>query len=222
MAIDTRSLLTVALESHATVLRLDVSNGQMTDDAPPMSDRALVEAVLAGAPGAFERLVREHQAVCWHIVLKLVRHPEDARDLCQDVFLRVHRYLHQYRHDSSLKTWVGRVAYTCALRHLERRRLPLELELAGDEGAAQIDAIDSGEDVHARASQAQIDAIVQAQMRRLPPIQNLLLTLYHLDELTIPEITAMTGLPSGTVKSHLSRARARLRDGLAITLGERP
>jgi RNA polymerase sigma factor (sigma-70 family) len=222
MAIDTRARRTVALESHATVVRLDVSNGQMTDDEQPISDRALVEAVLAGAPGAFERLVREHQAVCWHIVLKLVRHPEDARDLCQDVFLRVHRCLHQYRYDSSLKTWIGRVAYTCALRHLERRRMPLELELAGDDGAAEIDAIDGGEDVHARVAQAQVDAIVQARMRRLPPIQSLLLTLYHLDELTIPEITAMTGLPSGTVKSHLARARVRLRDALAMTLGERP
>ncbi|MEQ1512183.1 MAG: sigma-70 family RNA polymerase sigma factor [Lysobacteraceae bacterium] len=221
MAIDTCSWLAVAVESHATVARLDVSNGQMTDEQP-ISDRALVDAVLAATPGAFERLVREHQTLCWHIVLKLVRHPEDARDLCQEVFLRVHRYLHQYRYDSSLKTWIGRVAYSCALRHLERRRMPLALELAGDDGAAEIEAIDSGEDVHAQASQAQIDTIVQAQMRRLPPIQSLLLTLYHLDELTIPEITAMTGLPSGTVKSHLARARARLRDGLAITLGERP
>jgi RNA polymerase sigma factor (sigma-70 family) len=221
MAIDTCSWLAVAVQSHATVARVDVSNREMTDEQP-ISDRALVDAVLAATPGAFERLVREHQTLCWHIVLKLVRHPEDARDLCQEVFLRVHRYLHQYRYDSSLKTWIGRVAYSCALRHLERRRMPLALELAGDDGAAEIEAIESGEDVHAQASQAQIDTIVQAQMRRLPSIQSLLLTLYHLDELTIPEITAMTGLPSGTVKSHLARARARLRNGLAITLGERP
>lgn len=221
MAIDTCQWPPVALEVHATVVPPNVSNGQMTDEQP-ISDRTLVEAVLAGAPGAFERLIREHQAVCWHIVLKLVRHPDDARDLCQDVFLRVHRCLHQYRYESSLKTWVGRIAYTCALRHLERRRMPLELELAGDDGAVRIEAIDSGEDVHAQISQAQINAIVRAQMRSLPPIQSLLLTLYHLDELSIPEITAMTGLPSGTVKSHLARARARLRDGLAITLGERP
>jgi RNA polymerase sigma factor (sigma-70 family) len=193
----------------------------MTNE-PPLSDRALVEAVLADIPGAFERLVGEHQAVCWHIVLKLVLNPEDARDLCQEVFLRVHRHLHQYRYDSSLKTWIGRIAYTCALRHLERRRTPLALELAGDYGEFEMDAVDSGDDVHAQVVQTQINTIVKAQMRKLTPIQNMLLTLYHLDELTIPEITAMTGLPSGTIKSHLARARARLRDGLAITLGERP
>ena len=220
MTIDTHSWLPVAFEAHATVARPDVSNRRMSDESP-IPDRALVEAAIAGAPGAFERLVREHQTVCWHIVIKLVRHPEDARDLCQDVFMRVHRCLHQYRYDSSLKTWIGRIAYTCALRHLERRRMSLELELAGDDGEAAINAVASGEDVHARVSQAQINGIVQAQMRRLSPVQSLLLTLYHLDELTIPEIVAVTGLPSGTIKSHLARARARLRDGLAITLGER-
>jgi RNA polymerase sigma factor (sigma-70 family) len=220
-AIDTRLPQAVAPESTATVARVGVSKEQMTSEQP-LSDRALVEAALAGAPGAFERLVREHQSVCWHIVLKLVRNPEDARDLCQEVFMRVHRCLHQYRYDSALKTWIGRIAYTCALRHLERRRISLQLELAGDDGEAAIDAADSGEDMQARVSQAQINAIVQAQMRRLSPVQNLLLTLYHLDELTIPQIVVMTGLPPGTVKSHLARARARLRDGLAITLGERP
>ena len=221
MAIDTRSWLPVALESYATVARPDVSNRRMSDETP-MSDRALVEAVIAGAAGAFERLVREHQIVCWHIALKLVRHPEDARDLCQDVFMRVHRCLHQYRYDSSLKTWIGRIAYTCALRHLERRRMPLESELTGDDAEAAIDAVAGDDDVHARVSQAQINGIVQAQMRRLPPVQSLLLTLYHLDELTIPEIVLVTGLPAGTIKSHLARARARLRDTLAITLGEQP
>jgi RNA polymerase sigma factor (sigma-70 family) len=193
----------------------------MTELGDMNSDRALVEAVLAGTPGAFERLVNEHQGLCWHIVLKLIRDPEDARDLCQETFLRVHRYLHQYRFESALKTWIGRVAYSVALRHLERRRIPLSETAAGDD-ADPFEGIASDEDVQARLGQAQIDAIVRVHMDRLPPIQSLLLTLYHLDELTIPEISATTGLPSGTIKSHLARARARLRDTLAITLGERP
>jgi RNA polymerase sigma-70 factor (ECF subfamily) len=66
-------------------------------DDTRMAGRELVEAVLAGRPGAFERLVREYQGLCWHIIVRLVRNPEDARELCQDTFLRVHRCLHQYR-----------------------------------------------------------------------------------------------------------------------------
>ena len=73
-------------------------------------DRALVDAVLANAPGAFERLVREYQGLCWHIIQRMVRHPDDTRELCQEAFLRVHQCLHQYRHESALKSWIGQVA----------------------------------------------------------------------------------------------------------------
>lgn len=191
------------------------------DERMRMSDdRELVQAVLAGRPGAFERLVRDHQTLCWHIVLKLVRDPEEARDLCQETFLRVHRSLHQYRFDSALRTWIGRVAYSVALRRLERKRLSLEHE--ADSGENALDRIESGEDVQADVAQAQLAALLRTQMRALSPIQSMLVTLYHLDELTIPEIAAMTDLPSGTIKSHLARARARLRERLAPHLGEPP
>lgn len=191
-------------------------------DHSPLSDRQLVRAVLDEVPGAFERLVREHQPLCWHIAYKLTRDREDARDLCQEIFLKVHRHLRQYRSESALGTWIGRIAYHCALRHMERRRLPIDCELPADDEAAGIEAMASAEDVHERASQAQIDAIVHAHIKRLPPVQGLLLTLYHLDGFGISDIAAMTGMPDNTIKSHLARGRARLRDGLAITLGVRP
>ena len=77
-----------------------------------------------GNPKAFETLVRDYQRLCWHIIDRMVRHPDDTRELCQDTFLRVHQYLHQYRFESPLKSWVGQVAYSVARRHLERKRIP--------------------------------------------------------------------------------------------------
>jgi RNA polymerase sigma-70 factor (ECF subfamily) len=218
--IDTAGARAVAPEDAATVLPSGVSKPRMTD-LYSLSDRELTEAVLGGVPGAFERVVREHQTLCWHIAFKLTRDREEAYDLCQDIFLRVHLYLHQYRHDSALKTWIGRVAYTCALRHMERRRMPLEVEVAGEAGDAGIDAAVAEDDVHEQTSRAQIGSILHAHMRRLPPVQGLLLTLYHLDGLSIAEIASMTGMSDGNIKSHLSRGRARLRDSLATTLGAR-
>ena len=96
-------------------------------------DRTLVDAVLANAPGAFARLVREYQGLCWHIIHRMVRHPEDTRELCQDTFLKVHQNLHQYRYESALKSWIGRVAYTVALRHLERKSIALVDPHLGDD-----------------------------------------------------------------------------------------
>jgi RNA polymerase sigma factor (sigma-70 family) len=183
------------------------------------ADRLLVAAVLAGNRGAFEALVRDHQRLCWHIINRMVRHPDDTRELCQDTFLRVHRYLHQYRFESALKTWIGQVAYSVALRHLERKRIPLA-EPAGDEDPMSLlEQVADGFDLEAASADAELGAVLHAEIEALPPLQRTVLTLYHLDEVPIPEIAQITGLAAGTIKSHLFRCRARLRGRLQARLG---
>lgn len=169
------------------------------------SDRAMVTAVLAAEPGAFERLLSTHQRLVWVLVQRLVRDPEVARELCQEVFLRVSRQLHQFRFESRLSTWIGRIATSVALRHLERRTLPTEAfdetlhDAPHDDGPPQ------------RLDRSQRVDQLRAALDRLPPMQQLCLTLFHLEELPLAEVAALTGLPEGTVKSHLHRGRDRLR-----------
>ncbi len=176
-------------------------------------DRALVAAVQAGAPGAFERLVHQYQGLCWHVVQRMVRHPEDARELCQESFLRVHQCLHQWRGDSPLSGWIGQVAYSMAKRHLERKRIPIAESPA--EGPPLTESVADGFDLEASFGDAQLDAELHAAIESLPPLQRTLLTLYHLEELPIGEISRITDLPENTIKSHLFRSRKRLRDLLA-------
>ncbi len=190
-----------------------MSNDRKDDLA---GDVALAQAARAGQPGAFEHLVRTHQRLVWHVVQRLVRDTEDARELCQETFLRVHRHLHQYRGESRLGTWVGRVAYHVAVRHLERKRIQM---VSSDEGededgkhplAQAVDPLD----LEAAIADAQLQRRLQAAIEALPPLPRTLLTLYHLEELPIPEIAQITGLASGTIKSHLFRARLKLRAAL--------
>jgi RNA polymerase sigma factor (sigma-70 family) len=183
------------------------------------ADRVLVAAVMAGARGAFETLVRDHQRLCWPIINRMVRHPDDTRELCQDTFLRVHRYLHQYRFESALKTWIGQVAYSVARRHLERKRIPLA-EPAGDEDSVSlIEQISDGFDLEAASADSELGTHLHAEIEALPPLQRTVLTLYHLDEVPIAEIARITGLSAGTIKSHLFRCRAKLRGRLQARLG---
>jgi RNA polymerase sigma-70 factor (ECF subfamily) len=189
------------------------------DERPANPDRDLVDAVLRGAPGAFERLVRDYQGLCWHIIFRMVRHPEDARELCQETFLRVHQCLHQYRHESALKSWIGQVAYSIALRHLQRKRIPL-LEPAADEDMpSPLENLGDEFDLEQAFGDAQVARRLHGAIDALPPVQRTVLTLYHLEEASIPEIAAITGLASGTIKSHLFRARLRLRAVLEGRLG---
>ncbi|MCA0393487.1 MAG: sigma-70 family RNA polymerase sigma factor [Proteobacteria bacterium] len=189
-----------------------------SDDAQLRADRALADAVLAGAPGAFEQLVRDYQGLCWHVIDRMVRHPEDTRELCQETFLRVHRSLHQYRGESALKSWIAQVAYSIAKRHLERKRIPIA-EAADDEGASLVERVADGTDLEAEASGGEAVAQLHAVIDRLPPMQRTLLTLYHLEDMPIGEISRVTGLAEGTIKSHLFRSRKRLRELLEPSLG---
>ena len=185
-------------------------------DAP---DRALVDAVLANRAGAFEQLVRDYQGLCWHIIQRMVRHPEDTRELCQEAFLRVHRYLHQYRFDSPLKSWIGQVAYSVAKRHLERKRIALMDPVDDEDGLSLLDNLGDGIDLQAEHAQADDERELHAAIERLPPLQRTLLTLYHLEELPIGEIATITGLAEGTIKSHLFRSRNKLREMLEPRIG---
>ncbi len=177
-------------------------------------------AVLAGAPGAFERLVRQYQGLCWHVVQRMVRHPEDARDLCQETFLRVHQRLHQWRGDTALSGWIGQVAYSMAKRHLERKRIPIA-EPSAHDAPSPADLVPDAFDLEGAVADEDTDRHLHAAIESLPPLQRTLLTLYHLEDMPIGEIARMTDLPENTIKSHLFRSRKRLREILAPRLGDR-
>jgi RNA polymerase sigma factor (sigma-70 family) len=189
------------------------------DEIHNSPDRELVDAVLANRPGAFERLIREYQGLCWHIIYRMVRQPEDARDLCQDTFLRVHQCLHQYRYESALKSWIGRVAYTIALRHLQHKRIALVENTDDNDDYALVENISDGFDLEAACADEETTQHLHAAIESLPPLQRTLLTLYYLEETTIPEISRITGLACGTIKSHLFRSRLRLRGVLETRTG---
>ncbi|MEO7072312.1 MAG: sigma-70 family RNA polymerase sigma factor [Rhodanobacter sp.] len=188
----------------------------MQDNHP---DRELVDAVLANRAGAFARLVQEYQGLCWHIIQRMVRNPEDARELCQDTFLRVHQCLHQYRYESALKSWIGRIAWTIALRHLQHKSIPLLAATDNADDDALVENIGDGFDLEAACADAEMARHLHAAMEALPPLQRALLTLYYLDETPIPQIALITGIASGTIKSHLFRARLRLRSVLEAHTG---
>ncbi len=224
VTVDTGSVCSVAEESFATDSASDVSLCSMSGPTPRHedilhADRKLVDAVLGGELGAFEQLVRKYQDLCWHVVDRMVRHPEDTRELCQDAFLRVHQMLHQYRGDSALKSWIAQVAYSVAKRHLERKRIPLADAADGEDGLSPAESVSDGFDLETETSDNEITAHLLVAIDKLPPLQRTLLTLYHLEEMQITEITQITGIAAGTIKSHLFRSRKQLRDLLGSRLG---
>jgi RNA polymerase sigma-70 factor (ECF subfamily) len=177
-------------------------------------EHARVRAVLDRKAGAFEALVHDYQKLCWHIVYRMVGNPDDARDLCQEIFLRVHRQLHQFRFECPLKSWIGRIAYSIALRHLERRRAAAVTFFDDEDESALDSAPDTVFDLETVAGDQQHALQLRLAVEALPAVPRTLVTLYHLEELPIPAIATITGMSEGTIKSHLFRARRRLGEWL--------
>jgi RNA polymerase sigma-70 factor (ECF subfamily) len=148
----------------------------------------------------------------------MVRNADDTQELCQETFLRVHQRLHQYRFESALKSWIGQVAYSIAVRHLQRKRIAIAPS-AGDDEADAMEQVSDDFDLEGASADAEVAAMLRVAIESLSPVQRTVLTLYHLDEVPIGEIATITGLAEGTIKSHLFRSRAQLRKRLESRIG---
>lgn len=175
-----------------------------------MNDLTLVKRVLNNEPGSFDELVNQYQKLVWHIISRLVQNSEDTLELSQEVFLQVYNKLGQYKGESQLATWIGRIAYHFAVRFLQKQGRQLdECDINSAENETGTD-VSQSEHIHHQQMQLQIRAAVE----QLPLIQQTVVSLYHLEEMTLYEIAEICDLPQGTIKSHLFRARKRLKQML--------
>jgi RNA polymerase sigma-70 factor (ECF subfamily) len=176
--------------------------------------RLLVERILNGDKKAFEQLVRQNQRLVGQMVARMVPNPKDHEDLCQDVFMRVYENLSGFRFNAKLSTWIAQIAYNRCVNYLQKKRVPVfgdrDLEMTGEPGEDNYSDLQPGpEDV---AEERDLSQRVRAEIGNLPPAQRTVITLYHLQDMSYEEIGDIMKLPSGTVKSHLFRARRKLKE----------
>lgn len=171
-------------------------------------ERELVREILLGSNAAFERLVARYSKLAAATIARSVNTREDVVDLTQECFLQVYRYLHTFRFKASLGTWIVQVAQSTAAKHVRKRHPSLT-----DDGEVQalLDRISVSPGADETLSAQQLRDRLARAIARLGPAERIVVKLHYLDEMSISEIKAMTGLPEGTIKSHLSRARDKLR-----------
>ena len=173
------------------------------------NDQSLVSQVLQGNRYAFHQLVQQHERLVWHMVSRVVSRPQDHEDVCQEVFLRVYQKLPTFHFQSKLSTWIATIAYRMALNYVdkEQKYATEALEQAGAHQQEEPNALDQLE-------KKGLHACVHQQIQTLPVHYRTVLTLFHLEEMSLAEIREITGMPAGTVKNYLFRARKLLKDRL--------
>jgi RNA polymerase sigma-70 factor (ECF subfamily) len=188
----------------------------------------LIERLVAHDERAFYSLVRAYERRVFALVLRMVGDRAEAEDLAQEVFVQVFRSVALFRGDSKLSTWIFRIAVNlCKNRnkYLRIHRADAQQPLEGDEGSALVQNGASTTGQVARPDEMmagrQVEQIVQRGILELEPSFRECLLLRDVEDMSYEEIASVTGLPEGTVKSRIHRARAQLRDIVEGALGEK-
>ncbi len=191
----------------------------------PEREKALIKQVLSGESSAFGAIIDQYQNLVGHVVFRMVSHENDREELCQEIFFKVYKNLASFQFNSKLSTWIARIAYNSCLNYLKKKKVPLVEDLCfeqNDYSAGREDALSQfSESAYggellpdSRAEKRELARQLQDEIDDLPPLYKTLVTLFHVDELSLKEIREVTALPDGTIKSYLYRARKILKQKL--------
>jgi RNA polymerase sigma-70 factor (ECF subfamily) len=193
-----------------------------------VDDLALVDAARAGDVSAFEALVVRYQRKVYAVALGIVRDPDQAWDVAQEAFVRVHGHLAEFKGDSSFQTWVMRIASHLAIDSLRRerkgRRDQLEdvrEEVIGEAGEGIL-STPLGNDPSANLLRRELATRMQAALDELPEIHRTILVLREVEGLSYEELAERLSIQKGTVMSRLFHARKKMQAALADYAGEAP
>jgi RNA polymerase sigma-70 factor (ECF subfamily) len=186
----------------------------------PGDTAELVRRARQGELAAFNVLVLRHQDQAYSLALRFLGSPQAAEDVTQEAFLRAFRHLDRFRGER-FHSWLLSIVANAARDELRRaRRRPqrsLDAARADDERPA-IDPADPGPLPEQLALQGELRGELERALRTLPDDWRLVVLLADVHELAYEEVAVAAGIPVGTVKSRLSRARARLRAELGPRL----
>lgn len=177
-----------------------------------VADCELVTRAVAGREDSFEELVRRYQRPIAAYVYRMVNDYDAALDLTQEVFIKVYNSLGRYRSEFKFSTWIYKIAHNSAVDHLRRhstREQSLTNEFGGEQRELPIESrkLSPEQESEREERRAEIERVIHL----LPTPYRELILLRHSHDLSYDEIAEVTGLPLGTVKNRLFRAREEMR-----------
>lgn len=186
-----------------------------------LAGQRLVEQVLSGNNHAFGEIIKNTEGLVTMIVFKMIANGGDRKDLVQDIYLKAFHGLRGFQFKSKLSTWIGQISYHTCLHYLEKKKLLLLDQTDNGEETSELtleqlsnqNLSPSENEIETRLIKKQFNSILEKEIDKLPPVYRTLLILYR-EELSNEEMMQITGLPEGTIKSYLFRARKTLKENI--------
>ena len=177
--------------------------------AATLSDETLIQQALAGRQSAFAMLVKRYEKYVFTLSLRFVKNREDAHEVAQDCFMRMFRYLADFRGECKFTTWLYKIVYSTSLNHL-RKQNPDIRSLDDEEHPVRLKD-ESVPDVSRRMEREDRNAALQRAIQMLAPDDANIITLFYLYEQSLDEICQIMDLTMTNAKTKLCRARQRLK-----------
>jgi RNA polymerase sigma-70 factor (ECF subfamily) len=188
--------------------------------ASRLDEAALIRAAQGGDQGAFEQLVRMYDQSVLRLAMNLLRNPEDAQDVYQEAFLRVHRNLGKFRFDCSFHTWLYRIVTNLCLDHLRKRKVRKEETTVVTTAEGPLDRMDTVTEERADGDpqrhlfSRQLRLRVKEILGELTPRERMVFELRHFQGMRLRAIGETLGTSEEAAKNCLFRATQKMRAAL--------
>ena len=181
---------------------------------PLESDDLLVRRILGGEPALFERIMRRHNQRLFRAARAILNDDAEAEDVMQETYARAFAHLGQFRGDAQLGTWLTKIAVHEALARVRKRRRLAPLPAVGEVEALPMPDRPTPSDPEHEAHNAELRKLLERAIDALPETYRTVFVLREVEGLSTATTAECLGVSEEVVKTRLSRARVRLRDGL--------
>ena len=183
------------------------------ENTSELTDLELIASAIRGAEDGFESLVRRYQRPITGYIFRMLGDYEASLDVSQEVFIKVYNSLSRYSSNYKFSTWLYRIAHNAAIDHMRRNSVvPQSIETENADGTYQLQIESPNPSPEQDRERSEWRAEIEKVVRRLPSAYRELIVLRHSRDLSYDEIAEVTGLPLGTVKNRLFRAREMMRE----------
>lgn len=193
-----------------------------SEDFAGLLDDQLVSRSQRGNEQAFEELIRRHQSSCTKLALSILRDRQDAEDEVQNAMWKAFEHITQFQQDSKFSTWLTRIVVNqCLMRLRQGRRakfLYIDDTHVGDD-LATLELPDVRKSPEQTLGQSEIAAVLNREIRRIPPLLRNVFLLRDIQELPMPDVAEQLGISVAAAKSRLLRARLELRNRMERHFG---
>ena len=182
-------------------------------------DYEIIQRVLGGEKRAFAELVDRHKEKAMTLAHKMLKNREDSEEALQDAFVRAYNALPRFEWKSSFSTWFYRIVYNVCATALTKREEGFYDSIDEADEDRKLDLESHAELPDAEYESGEFESIVSEEIEKLPSVYASTFTLFFLQEMSYKEIVDVTGLPLGTVKGRLFRARIMIKEAVGKRFG---